>query len=285
MTRIPAWLRLCTALLALALTFLASSPAHAGRRCDAARPTPQTVARSLQLAQQTADALEAQHRASGVRAVLLARAGQDLTRYGQHWSHVAWAYRSDAGPWRVVHLLNVCGSSRSVLMRQGLGEFFLDDLWRYEAAWTPVPASLEAALWTLLQDNAAVARLHQPHYSIVSYAWGTRYQQSNQWAAETLALAAEPRVAQRAQAQAWLRLQGYQPAMLHIGALTRLGGRMTQTNVAFDDHPNAQRFSDRIETVTADSLLRWLPAALQFGAVRQLALAADHIPSSQRSTP
>jgi hypothetical protein len=28
--------------------------------------------------------------------------------------------------------------------------------------------------------------------------------------------------------------------------------------VAFDDHPNAQRFADRIETVTADSVFDWL---------------------------
>jgi hypothetical protein len=34
---------------------------------------------------------------------------------------------------------------------------------------------------------------------------------------------------------------------------------MTAANVAFDDHPAAQRFSDHIETVTADSVLQWLP--------------------------
>ena len=29
-------------------------------------------------------------------------------------------------------------------------------------------------------------------------------------------------------------------------------------NVAFDDHPNDKRFSDRIETVTVDSVFAWL---------------------------
>jgi hypothetical protein len=33
---------------------------------------------------------------------------------------------------------------------------------------------------------------------------------------------------------------------------------MTRANVAFDDHPNEKRFSDRIETVTVDSVFRWL---------------------------
>ncbi len=107
---------------------------------------------------------------------------------------------------------------------------------------------------------------------MVSYAWGTRYQQSNQWAIETLALAAEPGLARREQAQAWLRLKDYRPATLRIGALTRLGGRMTAGNVAFDDHPDAQRFADRIETVTADSVLEWLPRALQAAPAQRLAL-------------
>ena len=33
---------------------------------------------------------------------------------------------------------------------------------------------------------------------------------------------------------------------------------MVSANVAFDDHPNEKRFSDRIETVTVDSVFRWL---------------------------
>jgi hypothetical protein len=36
---------------------------------------------------------------------------------------------------------------------------------------------------------------------------------------------------------------------------------MTKANVAFDDHPNEKRFSDRIETVTVDSVLVWLRAS------------------------
>ena len=36
---------------------------------------------------------------------------------------------------------------------------------------------------------------------------------------------------------------------------------MTAANVAFDDHPSAKRFTDRIETVTVDSVFAWLPRA------------------------
>lgn len=67
-------------------------------------------------------------------------------------------------------------------------------------------------------------------------------------------------------AQAWLRLQGYQPTVLHLGPLTRLGARVSRAQVAFDDHPAEQRFSDRIATVTVDSVLTWLPRAGLAGA-------------------
>jgi hypothetical protein len=102
-------------------------------------------------------------------------------------------------------------------------------------------AALQARLLPLLRDNAAVARLHTPRYSMVAYAGGTRYQQSNQWALETLAMAAEPANTNRARAQAWLRDQGYRPSVLHIDTFTRLGARLTRANVEFDDHPPGDR--------------------------------------------
>jgi hypothetical protein len=142
--------------------------------------------------------------------------------------------------------------------RQGLGEFFLDDPFRYEAAWVVPAPALQAPLLALLQDNARAAQLHTRSYNLVSYAWGTRYQQSNQWALETLAAAAAPDVRTRNQAQAWLQFKGYEPTTLRLGAFTRLGGRLGAANIAFDDHPSDKRFSDRIETVTVDSAFDWL---------------------------
>jgi len=38
-------------------------------------------------------------------------------------------------------------------------------------------------------------------------------------------------------------------------------GAVSGANVAFDDHPNDKRFSDRIETVTVDSVFSWLQRA------------------------
>ena len=211
----------------------------------------------MQLAERTAARLTQ----SGASVVVIARAGQNLSEYGLRYSHLGFAYREgegNAAVWRVVHKLNQCGSARASIYRQGLGEFFLDDLWEYEAAVVVLTPQAQAHLRALLADNAAVARLDTPAYSMVAYPWSDRYQQSNQWALETLALAEDPAAATRERAQAWLRLHGYEPTTLHLSAFKRLGARMVSANVAFDDHPNEKRFSDRIETVTVDSVFRWL---------------------------
>lgn len=257
--RVRAALRiaLLAATVVLAGLFLFPTESHAGRSCEQARPTVRQVQQGLTLAERTAQALDA----SGARVVLLARAGQDLSPYGLRWSHVGIAYKTEAGPWRVAHKLNQCGTAVAGLYRQGLGEFFLDDPWRYEAAWSVPSPAVQSQLAALLATPPVdgIGRLHTSAYSLVSHAWAQKYQQSNQWVIETLALAMEPAtIADRGQAQAWLRLKGYVPTTLKLGPLTRLGGRMSKANVAFDDHPNDKRFADRIETVTADSVFAWL---------------------------
>jgi hypothetical protein len=166
----------------------------------------------------------------------------------------------------VVHKLNQCGSAVASIYRQGLGDFFLDRMVRYEAGIVVLSPEAQARLLPLLRDNRRVAQWHTPAYSMVAYPWSTTYQQSNQWALETLAGAMEPAATTRRQAQAWLQLRDYRPATLHLGPLTRLGARMTAANVAFDDHPNEKRFSDRIETVSADSVFAWLQRSGLAGA-------------------
>jgi hypothetical protein len=239
---------------------LAAPQAHAGRSCEARKPVPaQVIERGMALAAQTSDALDAENARSGATVVLIGRAGQDLSKYGLRYSHFGWAYKTPQGPWRVAHKLNECGTAVGHVYRQGLGEFFLDDLWRFEAVLAVPTPAVQAQLLPVLSDNARAKMLHTQPYSMVSYAWGQKYQQSNQWALETLAAAMEPTtVRTREQAQAWLRFKGYEPTTLKLGPMTRLGGRVGSANIAFDDHPGEKRYSDRIETVTVDSVLAWL---------------------------
>lgn len=262
--------RRAVAALAVAAALALPAITHAGRACETQPLTVTEIERGLGLAQRTAAALDA----SGAEVVLLARAGQDLGRYGLRWSHLGFVYRDrDAQGrlvWRVLHKLNHCGSDQSALYRQGLGEFFLDRPHRYEAAFAVPTPALQAALRPLLQDNDRAAALHERRYSMVAYPFATRYQQSNQWVLETLARAADPAVASRRQAQAWLQLKDYQPTVLRLGPLTRLGARVGSGHIAFDDHPDGERFADRIATVTADSMFDWLARSGLAGAAQTL---------------
>lgn len=251
--------------LTVVAAVMMATPAQAGRSCEERPLQARTLERGLALAERTRQALDA----SDAQVVILARAGQDLSKYGLRWSHLGLAYRqpvqdAEGKPghvWRVLHKLNHCGTQEAAIYRQGLGEFFLDDPWRLEAAWVVPAPQVQERLHALLLDESRAVALHHRPYNIVSYVWGLTYQQSNQWGIETLAAAMEPSAAVRERAQAWLRLRGYQPAVLTIGPLQRLGGRIGSANVAFDDHPNEKRFSDRIETVSVDSVFAWLRRA------------------------
>jgi hypothetical protein len=244
------------AILVAAMLIAAGTAAHAGRNCEAKPPSAQGVQRAMTLAARTADALDA----SGAKVVVIGRVGQDLSRYGQTYSHIGLAYK-DEGRWRVVHKLNSCGSASASVYRQGLGEFFLDDLHDYRAGYVIPRPEVQARLLAVVGDNLQLAKLHTGVYSMVAYPWATRYQQSNQWVLETIALSQDDAASTRERAQSWLRLKGYEPAALRIDPLTRLGARVSRANIAFDDHPNEKRFTDRIETVSADSVFAWLNRA------------------------
>ena len=234
---------------------LAPAAAQAGRTCETRPLDVPTVRQSMELAERTARHLDA----SGAQVVILARAGQDLSRYGLTWSHMAFAYREAPGtPWRVVHKLNHCGTAVGALYRQGLGEFFLDRMHRYESAYVVLSPEAQARLLPMLKENGRLARWHVEPYNMVAYPWAVRYQQSNQWVLETLAGAMEPTATTRLQAQGWLQMRGYRPAVLRLNAMERLGARVGTAHIAFDDHPDAKRFSGRIETVTVDSAFAWL---------------------------
>lgn len=251
-------------LRSLALLFAFGMPlgAQAGRACEEKPVDTQRVEKAMNLAVQTARALDA----SGARVVVVARVGQDLSKYGLRYSHLGLAYLDEPavagsttpGIWRVAHKLNQCGSAQASVYRQGLAEFFLDDLHAYEAGVVMLTPNVQTRLLDVLRNNSRLLQMHNPAYNMLAYPWSQRYQQSNQWALETLAMAMDASVLNREQAQAWLLLQGFAPTALKIGALTRLGARVGTANIAFDDHPNDKRFSDRIETVTVDSVFQWL---------------------------
>ena len=91
--------------------------AQAEPQCVERYPTPAALASMFDVALATTDALDA---LEGVDVVLVARGGQDLSKYGLRHSHVAFLLREDDGQWRAVHLLNPCKTAQSHLFREGV---------------------------------------------------------------------------------------------------------------------------------------------------------------------
>lgn len=198
----------------------------------------------------------------GSPVVVLGRMGQDLGKYGLRYTHAGFVYKQPDGRWRVAHLLNRCGSADADLWYEGLGNFFLDDMFSYDAVAVVPPPAVATKLHARLQDGPLLHTLFSARYSMVAYPFATRYQNSNTWVLENMAAAmADGRqLYTREQSQAWLQQQGYQPTELELGTLTRLGGRMFKANIAFDDHPDALRYRSRIQTVSVDSMIRFVEA-------------------------
>jgi len=199
------------------------------------------------------------------RIALIGRVGQDLSKYGLRYSHIAFVLKdTESGQWRALHLLNACNSNRSDLWREGLANFFLDDLFSFDALLILPSPALQDQLLAVVSQPQTVKAMHQPQYNMVAYPFSVKYQNSNQWALELLTVALAKQAAigapitSRAQAQQWLQLTTYEPSTLKLTALTRLGARMFKANVAFDDHPNERRFADLIDTVTVESIARYV---------------------------
>jgi hypothetical protein len=242
--------------LALAAA-LCVAPARAGQSCEE-RPL---SSGSLSDALATGLAVQTALNASGSDIAIVGRQGQDLSKYGLKYTHVGVAYRADAKqPWRVYELLNDCGTASSDLWIDGLANFFLADPFTLDAILIVPPEKLRAKLAEHLRAPGVLRGLHETKYNMVAYPFSTKYQNSNQWVLEVLAAAeaSDVRIRSREQAQAWLKMAGYQPTEMRIGPLTRLGGRIVKANVAFDDHPSALRFSDRINAVTVDSIVAFV---------------------------
>lgn len=240
----------------LALSLASSVPATAGQPCEERPLAAHEVVLSMDLARRTVEALDA----SGARVALLARAGQDLSRYRLRYSHMGIAVRDHPkGRWTVVHALNDCGSAVSGLYDEGMGNFFLTDLYRDETQLVIPGPELQAKLARVAASRTPL-RLHEPHYNMLSYVYSTKYQNSNQWVLETLAAAAAPagQVETRQEAQKWLRSIGYQAPTVEVPAAVRLGARMFRANVAFDDHPFDRRMAGQIDTVSTDAVVRML---------------------------
>ncbi|MES2260673.1 MAG: DUF2145 domain-containing protein [Pseudomonadota bacterium] len=243
-------------LLACVLCLFLDQSAFAGQACENKPLSVDEIVKSMDLAQHSVQALDD----SGAQVALIARAGQDLSKYGLRYSHMALAWRDHPqGRWLVVHELNECGTAQSALFNEGMGNFFLTDLYAYEAKIVIPGAATQERLARLLASSTP-RRLHESKYNMLAYAYSTHYQNSNQWVLESYAAASAPagQVETRQEAQAWLKNAPFRPITVELSAATRLGARMFRANVAFDDHPFDRRMAGQIDTVSVDAVVRFI---------------------------
>jgi len=246
--------RICALICAMVLGI--SSTAWAGQTCSDAPIDGTVVRNALEAGLQASRALDELQ----PKVALIARIGSDLSEYGLRYSHLGFISREAPGqPWRMTHLLNECGSATSELWHEGLGNFFMDDMFSFDSLIMIPDAKTQEALWGLLHNPVALEQMHSTSYSVVAYPFSTLHQNSNQWVLEVLAEAQGGKVISgRERAQAWLKANGYQPSTLKIGMFKRLGGRMFKANVAFDGQPGDRRAAGLIDVVTVDSIRQFM---------------------------
>jgi len=245
------------------LACTACLPVHVlARECVTRYPAPETMAMTFDMAQNLRRSLDAMHPQADV--VLLARGGQDLSRFGLVYSHLAFALRDEQGPWRVLHVLNRCKTGRSDLYREGLANFIGESVLRSDVLVVVPGVDLQMRLKGILSAVASdlAQRLHESRYTLVAYPFSTEYQNSNQWVLEVLAAAAMPGQPSidRKQVQAWLRSAGYRPSSLHIKFHERLAARFGIDNATTTDHPASERLSGDYSVVTVDSVVDFMKA-------------------------
>lgn len=240
------------------LALCASPLSFAGQDCgERAAPTEQALARGLQLGKQVRDQLER----SGASMAFVARVGLNLSEFNQHFTHMGVALRDHVrNRWQVVHLFNPCGKSQSEIMTQGLEKFYEVDLFEYEALLVLPTQAHQASLRNAFLNPAKAQALHTPTYNMISHPFDTKFQNSNQWILEMIALGWEEgsEVGDRSQAQAWLRAKTYEPGAIRISNLRRAGAKMFSAHVSFADHTQEEYQNQSYQVVTVDSIIRLL---------------------------
>ena len=182
--------------------------------------------------------------ASGQRLALIARAGLDLQRFGQRYSHAGISLQASPNtPWSVRQLYFDCDVGQPALFDQGLPGFVLggaDPASGHLVLWL-LPEAAARSLEATALDRRQARRLLGGRYSANAYAFSTSYQNCNQWVVELLAQAWGGLPAQaaqpRAQAQQWLQQAGYVPTRITVANPLVTVAAALMPWLHTDDHP------------------------------------------------
>ena len=186
---------------------------------------------------------------SGQHLALISRSGLDLQRFGHRYSHAGLSLRaSPQTPWAVRQLYFACDERKPRLYDQGLAGFVLGTVepavGYISIILLPVPQA--DALQRTALDKRQALQLLGSSYSANAYAFGLAHQNCNQWLVELLASAwggqvgdADADADPRAQSQAWLKHQAYEPSAMAVNSNTLMWLAHWIPWLHNDDHPTA----------------------------------------------
>ena len=253
---------------------------HAGTLSAAARHTltdycsrtPTLTATQQDRILRFADVARRELETAGRPLAIVSRSGLDLGRFGQRYSHAGISLADGAGlRWAVRQLYYACEEGRPRLYDQGLAGFALGtddpDIGYLSLVLLPPGTALEA-LRAAAADEMRALSLLGGRYSANAYAFGTRYQNCNQWLAELLgsAWAGVGDVAAdkppRERARDALRQLGYVPEPLAAGSPLVLALARWAPLIHLDDHPE--------EDLRALTLQVSMPASIEAFVRRRL---------------
>ncbi len=197
---------------------------------------------------------------SGARVALVARSGLNLARWGIRYSHGGISLKGSANaPWSVRQLYFACDEGRSRLFDQGLPGFMLgtDDPSLGYLSIVLLPEGAQAALEREALNDARALALLGGTYSANAHAWGTRFQNCNQWLAELLASAwggDGSTAPTRLKSQQWLAAHRYEPAAVDVGSHLWMLTSHFMPWLHAQDHPQDDLFALRYRVSLPQSI-------------------------------
>jgi hypothetical protein len=183
---------------------------------------------------------------SGQRLALMARSGQDLHRLGHRYSHAGLSLQDSPNtPWSVRQLYYACEEQRPRIFDQGITGFVMgtNNPQLGYVSLLLLPDEAAQPLERAALDPRQALHVLASQYSANAYAYSDLFQNCNQWVVELMALAwgwptpsVEP---SRAELQAWLLSQQYQPSLMDVGWAPVVWAASLLPYVHNSDHPAA----------------------------------------------
>jgi hypothetical protein len=202
---------------------------------------------------------------SGANVALISRAGLDLSRFGLLYSHAGVALKEPDAAWTVRQLYYACDESRPRIFDQGVAGFALgaDAPGQGHVSLVFLDDANGGQLEQAARDKRLALSLLAGSYSANAYAFGTRYQNCNQWVAEILASAwghmqvegkPEDEHVARERAQGWLREQGYAAGPVKVPSRWLMFAGQFVPLLHVNDHPVDDVYALQLRVSVPDSI-------------------------------